>query len=318
MDCLSLNLPPLCNYHCNICFASGTLDNQVRLAEIKHNSLTPVEYTSIIQEAKNLGVRHLEISGEGEPDLPIFRNTLHHIVNQATESGIHTTIFVNGSWLDEHLLKLLQERNTSLAISIKYANPEKYDEAVGIKGAYERVMPNIILATRFLGGHTENNGTRIYRLALNSTVLKDNLRDNYLLRSLCEEHDIFFHSSTLIPHGRSEGVLVDVEEQNAISRELSDSSIILADSSSETLGFPVCGTFYFGLGINYDGEALFDAHADDTRGMIGNIREIGLVEAIRKQREMRNSFYREGRSSYCPLRDSTYQDFISCYASERR
>ena len=63
LDFLSINLPPLCNYHCNFCFVSGTLDNQNHLSEIRSKSLTPDEYTRIIHEARNLRLRHIEISG---------------------------------------------------------------------------------------------------------------------------------------------------------------------------------------------------------------------------------------------------------------
>lgn len=317
LDFLSLNLPPLCNYHCNFCFASGTLDDHGRMSEIRHRSLTLDEYTRIIQEARNLGVRHIEISGEGEPDLPVFRSTLRHLINQATENGIHTTIFANGSWLNEELLNFLHNRDTSIVISIKYMNPEKYDRAVGVNSAFSRVIENINLARRIFGNHSETDGFSVYRLALFGAVLEDNGEDNAQLRRFCDENDIFFSLSTLIPHGRSEGVLIDFAQQESTVAEYSHGTMILADSSRTELGFPVCGTFYYGLGINYDGEIVFDAHADDTKGMIGNIREIGLAEAVRRQREMRDSFYREGGMSYCPLRDASYMDFISRYSKER-
>ena len=317
LDFLSLNLPPLCNYHCSFCFASETSDNQARLNEIRRNSLSKDEYTRIIQEAKSLGARHLEISGEGEPDLPIFRDTLRHIIDQATEQGIHTAVFANGSWLDENLLNFLRDRDTSLVVSIKYMNPEKYDTVVGIKGSFRKVTENINLARQIFGSHLETDGYSIYRLALFGAVLEDNGEDNAHLRRFCDENDIFFSLSTRIPHGRSEGVLVDFAQQETVVNEYSHGSMILADSSRGELGFSVCGTFYYGLGINYDGEIVFDAHADDTKGMIGNVREIGLTEAIRRQREIRDSFYREGGTSYCPLRDLSYPDFISRYGKER-
>lgn len=318
LDFLSLNLPPICNYHCVFCFASGTSDDQSRLDDIRRNSLTYDEYTRIIQEARRLGVRHIEISGEGEPDLPIFRDAFIHIIGEATENGIHTAVFVNGSWLDEGLLDFLKSRDTSLAISIKYLDSDKYDRVVGIDGAYRRVRQNIDAACDVLGGFTETDGIKIYRLAFASTVLPDNLDDNYRLKQLCEEQEIFFHLSTLISHGKTEGVVIDIEGQTALSRELSHNSIILADSSKKELGFPVCGTFYYGLAINYDGEVVFDAHANDTTGIIGNIREIGLIEAVRRQREIRDSFYKEGNgNSYCPLRDPAYERFINHHGKER-
>ena len=313
LDFLSLNLPPVCNYRCRFCFAGETAGNQCRMEQIRTRSLSGDEYTDLIREAARLGVKHLEISGEGEPDLPMFRETLRHMIEQATRNNIRTCLFVNGSLLDEPLLRFLRDQNVSLVISIKHMDPARYDQAVGIGGAYGRVMENIGLARSFFGGHEDVNGFSVYRLALFGMVLEDNEQDNARLRMFCDENGIFFGLSTRIPHGLSEGMAVDQVKQEVVVDRYAHGSMILADSSQERLHFPVCGTFYFGLGIGYDGEVVFDAHADDTKGMIGNVRTIGLAEAVRRQREMRDAFYREGGCSYCPLRDRSYLGFISRY-----
>ncbi|PIP18379.1 MAG: hypothetical protein COX42_01195 [Parcubacteria group bacterium CG23_combo_of_CG06-09_8_20_14_all_35_6] len=317
LDFLSLNFPPLCNYRCNFCLASGTIDDPTaRLNKIKQDSLTPNEYTRIIQEAKGLGTRIIEISGEGEPTLPVFRSRFYHIINQATKNNIHTVIYTNGFWLDKNLLNFLKSRNTSLVLSVKYMNMKKYNETVGVNNAWKKVKKNIIMACHILGGYTEENKIKVYRLAISSTILNDNYDDNLQLRQFCKKQKILFHLSTLIPHGKEEKTTVDFAKQNFLSRKLSFSSIIMANSSVGKIGFPACGTFYYGLGINYDGQVLFDAHADDTRGIIGNIKKIGLIEALRRQRRMRDFFYKKGGSSYCPLRDPLYEKFVNNYKKE--
>lgn len=316
LDFLSLNLPPICNYHCDFCFIPRASENPTHHTEIHKNSLTMDEYTSLIRDARALGVCHIEISGEGEPDLPLFRPILTHIIRTATVLGIHTTVFVNGSWLDENLLHFLKDTDSSVAVSIKYTDPEKYNRSVGIRDAYRHVERNLETARLALGGYAELKGCHVYRLAINSTILKNNEEDNLRLRRYCEERDIFFHASTLIPRGKTEGATIDRARQDALSRELSISSIITAASSRDSLGFPVCGTFYYGLGINYDGQVLFDAHADDSLGIIGNVREIGLTEAVRRQQALRDAFYHEGGISYCPLRDIRYPNFINQYGKE--
>lgn len=313
LDFLSLNLPPLCNYHCDFCFASGGSENQISQATIKNNSLTGEEYTKIIREAKDLGVRHIEISGEGEPDLPVFRRTLSHIVNQATENEIHTTVFVNGSWLDKNLAHFISERDASLAVSIKYMDENKYDRAVAFPGAHRKVMNNINVAREIIGDPIEENGATIHRLALFGAVLDDNYSDNQRLREFCDERNLFFSLSTRIPQGRSEGALINYPQQESVVSEFSHGTMILADSSKTEVGFPVCGTFYYGLGINYDGTVVFDAHTNDMK--IGNIKDMELSKAVKVQREMRNHFYQEeGSQSYCPLRDpEKYANLVQHY-----
>jgi len=312
LDFLSLNFPPLCNYCCDFCLASGTINNStISLNKIKKNFLTFNQYTNIIDKAKSLGARVIEISGEGEPTLPMFRPHLYNIIDQATKNNIHTVIYTNGFWLDKDLLEFLKARDTSLVLSVKYMNPRKYNKAVGVSNAWKKVKRNIIMVCRILGGYTKENKAMVYRLAISSTILDDNYRDNLRLRQFCKTQKILFHLSTLIPHGKEEKTTIDFVKQNCLSKKLSFSSIIVANSSVKEIGFPVCGTFYYGLGINYDGQVLFDAHADDTKGIIGNIKKIGLIEAIKRQRKMRDSFYKKGGNSYCPLRDFSYERFVN-------
>jgi len=311
LDFLSLNLPPICNYHCNFCFSSNTSNNPELLKKARENTLTFEEYTSILQQAKALGVRHLEISGEGEPDFPLFRNTLEHIIREASRLNIHTTLFTNGSWLNEKRLEFIKNNNASLVISIKYLNQEKYDHAVKINGSFNKVIKNIELAQDILGGNIEENNYQIYRLALFGAVLGDNQQDIEELRNYCDQHDLFFSLSSLIPQGNSAGAYVDCEAQENIVKQFSHSSMILADSSQQSTGKEVCGTFYYGIGINYDGEVVFDAHASDAVGLIGNIRTLNLARAVTQQRVIRDLFYQQFGQCYCPLRDPSYANFIA-------
>lgn len=307
---LSLNLPPICNYHCAFCFAAKTLSNHKFLGEMKQKMLTHEEYSRIIGDAKNLGVKHLEISGEGEPDFPLFRPTLKHIIQEATKHGIHTTMFANGSWIDDEMITILTENDTSLVISIKYFSSEKYDRFVSVPGAFAKVQQSLEIIKNKFSTTYKQAGLQIYNFAIFSAVLlDDNLEDNEQLRKYCDANSIFFGLSTLIPHGGLEGLKVDFAAQDNIVRKLAHNSMILADSSKSTLGFPVCGTFYYGLGINYDGEIVFDAHANETAGQIGNIRQATLEQLVEQQHKLRDAFFRQGATSYCPLRDANYNTF---------
>ena len=64
LDFLSINLPPICNYRCEFCLA-GMNQNRQKLA----GTLSNEEYKRLIDEAHELGILQIEISGEGEPFL---------------------------------------------------------------------------------------------------------------------------------------------------------------------------------------------------------------------------------------------------------
>lgn len=307
LDFLSLNLPPICNFGCDFCMVADSLDKNSNPSQIREKELSDVDYDRILAEAAWLGVRHLEISGQGEPTLPIFRNKLRQIITRAEHYGIHTVLFTNGSTLDDGLLDFLNQHNTSLAVSMKYFGQKNFDRSVGRSGAWNKVMKNLQRAKKIMG--TKMNQS--YRLAVHSAIIKNNLQDNRQTKEWCRENEIFFSVDTSIPQGKLNKDDIDQQAQQNMAEKLTDNSIILANSSRREIGRSVCGTFYYGLGINYDGKILFDAHATDTTELIGNIIKIGLKEAIRRQRWVRNYLYQNGCTNYCPLRDEKYFELMS-------
>ena len=70
----------------------------------------------------------------------------------------------------------------------------------------------------------------------------------------------------------------------------------------------MCGTFYYGIGVNMYGDRLFDAHAGVS---IGNIATMSLQNAVTLQRQLVSKLYSEyAVDSYCPMRDPKYQRFF--------
>ncbi|MEI7563274.1 MAG: radical SAM protein [bacterium] len=305
LDFLSINLPPLCNYNCSFCFAADSLN--LPSGENKREMLPIAALLDIVRQAHQYGLRHIEISGEGEPTLPIFRPYIQAIVETADALGIHVTLITNGSLLDQPLLQFLSQHNTSITISIKYFHHEKYNRNVG-RRMFEVVRKNIDLVQEVFAQRKRVDGCRVYNFGLFSAVFDDNQEDNEMLRAHCDEHDIFFSLSTQIPHGNLADTQVDFVQQDAIVEQYQHSSIILVSSSIADIGFAVCGTFYYGIGINAYGDWLFDAHAGVA---IGNISDMSMQQAIARQQALVGTLFAEYHcQSYCPLRDINYQAFL--------
>ena len=312
MNFLSINLPPICNYQCSFCFAANSLNMSQR---DNKREMIPIEnMIEIIKEASTYGLKHIEISGEWEPMFPLFRSYIQSIIETASALGIHVVVFTNGSLLDRSLLLFLCQHNTSLIISIKYFDAERYNQNVG-RRMFDIIRKKIHLVQEVFA-HTETiDGYRIYNFWLFSGTFENNQKDNEQLRAYCDEHDIFFSLSTPIPQWELVDAQVDYQYQDALVEQYQHNSIILAKSSTSKIWFSVCGTFYYGIGINCYGDWLFDAHAGVS---IGNIAHMTMSQALQKQRTLVATLFSDYHcKSYCPLRDPNYQAFLECRLSPK-
>ena len=306
---------PICNYRCADCFSGmGTGTRQL------DGALSWDETRRILDCAHDLGVLSVEISGEGEPLMD--RTRLEQIIQHNNDLGMLTTIFTNGSLLDENFLTLCVDNNVSIAISLDYLNQEGYEQDVCRRGSFDVLMRNVELARDILGGYQiSDNGSAVYRLAIHSIVGGRNLDEISRISDFCggEVGAEILHSVAPIANvgnavAHPELTIVSEEMVNDVVDEFSRGDLILCDSAVDECGSDRCATFYYGLGIRHNGDVLFDAHAYETAGAIGNLRDsdvnFDLGVLARRQRELVGLFYRDFGAGFCPLRHSNYSDFV--------
>jgi len=307
LDFLSLNLRPICNYRCADCFSG--MGNEQNL----EGTLSWEETQTLISQARDLGVRAIEISGEGEPLMDI-RN-LRQIIRYNNDLGIITTVFTNGYLLNLEILEFFVENNVSLAISLDYINEEDYESDNCRQGSYQRVMQNINIARELFNQHiSEDNGDFVHRLAIHSIASARNLDQIAGLADFCGD-DVLYSVAPIANVGNAidnpDMIQVSQEEIQDVVDKYSVGELILCQSSRDDHGSDLCGTFRYGLGIRHNGDVLFDAHAFETSGTLGNVRDVPLRELVSRQQEMREQFYeRFGCTTFCPLREPRYQEFV--------
>ena len=306
LDFISLNMPPVCNYRCHFCLSG--MNGRQR----PQNGLTERELQDLIIEARDLGALHIEISGEGEP--LVYRQMLENIINFASPRGLHTTIFTNGSLLTEDFLQHLAQNNASLAISLDYLDRKKYEYFAGRTNSYDAVIRNIELARNvFRRRISAENGYRVLPLAIHSIVTADNAGEIPRIKEFVGD-EIFFSVAPIMNRGNTRehpDLLIDSRQTDSIINQYSDGSLIVSDSSVRDVGRPTCGTFYYGVGIRYDGEILFDAHAYDTAGLFGNIRNQAFPDLVRGLRNAQRTYFeRFSGDGFCPLRNSNFDNFV--------
>lgn len=306
LDFISINMPPLCNYRCSFCL-SGMNGRQV-----PRDTVTREELQNLINEARNLGAFHIEVSGEGEP--LIYRTTLENIIDFADSQDIHTTIFTNGSLLTEDFLRYIERNDSSLAISLDYLDRERYESFVERNNSYDTVIRNIELAREIFRDSIDyENGYRIFPLAIHSIVMQNNIEEIPRISELAN-NDIYFSVAPIMNRGNAREnpeLLIFNNEVDNIINQYADGSLILSDSSLQDVGRSVCGTFYYGMGIRHDGEVLFDAHAYDTAGLIGNIRNEPLSDLVTRLRNLQRIYFeRFSDEGFCPLRNPNFDNFV--------
>ena len=306
LDFLSLNMPPVCNYRCHFCL-SGMNGRQK-----PQNSLTGGELQDLIIEARNLGALHIEVSGEGEP--LVYRRMLEEIINFASPRGLHTTIFTNGSLLTEDFLHYLAQNDASLAVSLDYLDRGRYEHFAGRTNSYDTVIGNIELARNiFRRSISKENGYRVLPLAIHNIVTADNRDEIPRIREFAGD-EFFFSVAPIMNRGNTRehsDLLTDSRQTDSIINQYSDGSLIVSDSSVRDVGRPTCGTFFYGIGIRYDGEILFDAHAYDTAGLFGNIRNHPLPDLVIRLRDAQRTYFeRFSDEGFCPLRNQNFDSFV--------
>jgi sulfatase maturation enzyme AslB (radical SAM superfamily) len=297
LDFIGINMPGRCNYACTGCL-SGMEQNQNGTCQ----NTTIEQYLSWIEQARNLGARHIEISGEGEP--LIYRSILTQVTEYATNLGMHTTIFTNGSLLDIAFLEFIREHDASIAISLSEIDPERY-RLFNRNGNLERVLANIRTAQEILGSPREENNYQVYRFVVHAMVTPDNYTQIPLLSRAIGDNILFSCASVIDRTHITPQNIIDIVDT------YSQTNIIHSDSALNQYGRNICGTFIYGIGVRTNGDILFDAHAYSTAGLFGNLNQTRLETLLPNVRSAQNLFLeRFSIGNFCPLRDVNFEEFM--------
>lgn len=167
------NLTNRCNLRCKMCDIPGIQSNSSQ-------ELSVEELKNIIDQIKDLGVRHIIFSG-GEPFL---KEGLFEIVSYAVERGIEMVdIITNGTQLDdakcEEVVKL-KVNNVSFSLD---GLKEKNDFIRG-PGVFEKVKSNIEKLNQYKSVYN----TFFPTLIINCTVMGPNIADIVPLVEFAREH----------------------------------------------------------------------------------------------------------------------------------
>lgn len=297
IDYLALNLPPYCNFNCPKC------STKVRGRKVK-NPLSIGEVEALLAQAKEHGAKVLTVSGEGEP---LFdKDFFIRLIETATRLDIHTLFATNGSLLDCEMVDFLKAHKTSFTVSLDTLDPVKYESMAGRNDCFQRVLDNIECARKaFRDTIRVENGNVIFRVGIHSILSPLNLDEIAQITDFCAD-DLYPSSAPLCNSGEcssnEEFFKVNTPDYDMIKRTFEENFLTVRSR---------CGIMQYGLCIGYDGEALLADHFLESGGLIGNIREIDLLELKRRVDSAFDQFVREfGFSSFCIVRDQNRNEIL--------
>jgi len=256
-----------------------------------------------------MGAKVLAISGEGEP---LLDQEFRKIVHFAHTIGLTPFIATNGSLLDEDTVAFLVENGAAITISVDTLNQEQYENRCGIKSSFDRLMKNIETVRHlFKSTQTEEAGHTIMRCGIHTIIDSQSEKDIRQLIEFCR-NDFHFSIGTV-----AEGVNNDLKKTSDLSALLSllgNLSEPLLITKTET-GKEVCGFFYYGLSIGFDGQILLDAHATESSGLLGNIRDMSIEDAVKIARTAVHRCVEQMPDTYCIVRSRNYYNILESLKS---
>lgn len=187
-----IELSQSCDHRCRNCF-EGTEKG----ADNDPNDLTEEELLDIVNQAIDMGANEIGIPGAGEPFHPKNVDTLLRIISNNHRKGVHTTIFTHLGFVDEGIIKTLQEYGDSITLLAKFNTfrPEVQDWFDDVKGY--GVRRDQVL--RLLFKHGFNDGKR---LGLVTSIMTFNYDEIPEIFRYCRERNLIVDMDPLLPRGR--------------------------------------------------------------------------------------------------------------------
>jgi len=120
-----------CNLKCRHCWITpDSVKDDMTISEIK----------GVIEQAKEMGVRHIKITG-GEPFL---RKDIFEILHFIIEKGMEITIETNGTFIRDREAQELKELKVShISVSMDSFEPGIHDDFRGLRGSFNMAVDGV-------------------------------------------------------------------------------------------------------------------------------------------------------------------------------
>ena len=187
-----LMLGQSCDHRCKNCF-----EETEKGIDRNPNNLSEKQIFNLIDQAIEMGINNVGISGAGEPFHPANINLLFKIIDYNFKKGIHTTIFTHLGFLKEEFVKKLNKYDDKITLLAKFNSfkPEVQDSFDNVSG-YTKKREEIL---KLLFKYNFNDGKR---LGFVSSIMSINKDEIYDIFRYCRKNNIIIDIDNLLPRGR--------------------------------------------------------------------------------------------------------------------
>jgi len=171
-----------CNAKCQHCLYwndKNAPSMRKRMQNRKGEEMTRFDISSMLQQAKDIGIKTLSIHG-GEPT--IYRH-FEWLLKEAKYFGFTINFFTNGTNLTENLVYLICCKYNVNIITFSIHGTEKVHDSISrSEGSYRKIMKALNRFERF-----KRAGHKIPDLRASTTIQKENQSDLYMLFKILRE-----------------------------------------------------------------------------------------------------------------------------------
>lgn len=233
---LRLRLTLRCNLKCEFCIQRTFSPKDIKPEE----ELTKDELLKIISDAADLGVKFVEISGNGEP---LCKEGLLDIMTAIKQRGMFGELTTNGTLFDlTSIKKVVDIKWDLIRFSIDSAKAETHDLLRGLTGAFENAKNSM---NTFKKVKNENHSEKP-QIAINFIITNKNFEEIPDIISMLNEvkgEKIWF-TPMILQNKKSENLILRDEEKNQFDNIIKKAEKMSKKYSIETNLQQFSGTNY--------------------------------------------------------------------------
>lgn len=186
-----------CNLRCRYCYAQS--------GDHLENELGFESLSSVIRQARDLGVESVVVIGGGEPTIhPRFRD----LISLIDSLNIVPVVFTNTIIVTRELAEFLYARNVSVMGKLDSLRSDVQDFLAGCDGAFDRIGRGLGHLVEV--GFTQVDDPHKLRLGVSFVSSSLNLGEIEDIWHYCRQRDIFPNMEILTPTGRAREELPDL------------------------------------------------------------------------------------------------------------
>ncbi len=179
-----------CNFKCPFCYT---------LTKKFQNELTFEDWKRVILEGKELGVKTVLIAGAGEP---MMVNYIWDLLEYIENNGLKTILFTNLSLINKKEANRLFNMEVAIIGKLNSFDKNTQEQIIGnISGAFKKMktgLENLIEV-----GYTKLRDDGNTMLALETSVIPENINEIYDFWVYCRENNIYPIVDTVLYEGEA-------------------------------------------------------------------------------------------------------------------